>query len=74
MGADRITRELSWGFIGVFLFITGATIEQSWLASLLQQRGFDPVEISMLSSIFGLCVAAVSWFSGIGAGVLGCAG
>lgn len=66
-----LPRELSWGFIGVFLFITGATIEQSWLASLLQQRGFDPVEISLLSSIFGLCVAAVSWFSGIGAGLLG---
>ncbi|EAA7242121.1 MFS transporter [Salmonella enterica] len=66
-----LPRELFWGFIGVFLFITGATIEQSWLASLLQQRGFSPVNISLLSAIFGLCVAAVSWFSGIGAGVLG---
>lgn len=66
-----LPRELRWGFVGVFLFITGATIEQSWLASLLQQRGFSPVDISLLSSVFGLCVAAVSWFSGIGAGVLG---
>ncbi|HGH3371475.1 TPA: MFS transporter [Kluyvera cryocrescens] len=66
-----LPRELAWGFIGVFLFITGATIEQSWLASLLQQRGLDAVHISLLSSVFGLCVAAISWFSGIGAGVLG---
>ncbi|MDY1036184.1 MFS transporter [Lelliottia sp. CFBP8978] len=66
-----LPRELCWGFIGVFLFITGATIEQSWLASMLQHRGFDAVHISLLSSVFGLCVAAVSWFSGIGAGVLG---
>ena len=66
-----LPRELVWGFVGVFLFITGATIEQSWLASLLQQRGLDAVHISLLSSVFGLCVAAISWFSGIGAGVLG---
>jgi len=66
-----LPRELSWGFIGVFLFITGATIEQSWLASMLQSRGFAEVEISLMLSVFGLCVAAVSWFSGIGAGVLG---
>lgn len=66
-----LPRELCWGFMGIFLFITGATIEQSWLASLLQQRGFDAVHISLLSSVFGLCVALVSWFSGIGAGVLG---
>lgn len=66
-----LPRQLLWGFIGVFLFITGATIEQSWLASLLQQRGFDARDISMMSSVFGLCVALVSWFSGIGAGVLG---
>ncbi|NDO79623.1 MFS transporter [Citrobacter sp. NCU1] len=66
-----LPRELCWGFIGVFLFITGATIEQSWLSSMLQQRGFSPFDISLLSSIFGLCVAAISWFSGIGAGVLG---
>lgn len=66
-----LPRELCWGFIGIFLFITGATIEQSWLASMLQHRGFDAVQISLLSSVFGLCVAAVSWFSGIGAGVLG---
>ncbi len=66
-----LPRELCWGFMGIFLFITGATIEQSWLASLLQQRGFDAVHISLLSAVFGLCVALVSWFSGIGAGVLG---
>lgn len=66
-----LPRELVWGFVGVFLFITGATIEQSWLASLLQQRGLDALHISLLSSVFGLCVAAISWFSGIGAGVLG---
>ncbi|MGG1925282.1 MFS transporter [Enterobacter soli] len=66
-----LPRELCWGFFGIFLFITGATIEQSWLASLLQHRGFDAVHISLLSSVFGLCVALVSWFSGIGAGVLG---
>ncbi|WP_324722742.1 MFS transporter [Lelliottia sp. JS-SCA-14] len=66
-----LPKELCWGFVGIFLFITGATIEQSWLASMLQHRGFDAVHISLLSSVFGLCVAAVSWFSGIGAGVLG---
>ena len=66
-----LPRELCWGFVGIFLFITGATIEQSWLASMLQHRGFDAMHISLLSSVFGLCVAAVSWFSGIGAGVLG---
>ncbi|WP_225758413.1 MFS transporter [Leclercia sp. Marseille-Q4284] len=66
-----LPRELSWGFIGIFLFITGATIEQSWLASMLQNRGYDAFHISLLSSVFGLGVAAVSWFSGFGAGVLG---
>jgi len=66
-----LPRELCWGFVGVFLFVTGATLEQSWLASMLQQRGFAAIDISLLSSVFGLCVAAVSWFSGIGAGVLG---
>ncbi len=66
-----LPRELSWGFIGLFLFITGATIEQSWLASMLQNRGYDAFHISLLSSVFGLCVAVISWFSGIGAGVLG---
>lgn len=66
-----LPRQLVWGFIGVFFFITGATIEQSWISALLQDRGIDAVHISLLLSIFGLCVAVTSWFSGIGAGVLG---
>lgn len=66
-----LPRQLAWGFVGVFFFITGATIEQSWISAFLQNRGIDAVHISLLLSIFGLCVAVTSWFSGIGAGVLG---
>ena len=35
-----LRRELAWGFVGVFLFITGATIEQSWLASCCNNAGW----------------------------------
>lgn len=66
-----IPRQLIWGYVGIFLFLTGATIEQSWLASLLAAEGYSELQISMASSAFGLTVALASWFSGIGSQVYG---
>ncbi|WP_192459265.1 MFS transporter [Musicola keenii] len=66
-----LPQPLFWGYIGIFLFITGATIEQSWLSSLLIAYGYSGFQIGVISSAFGLCVALSSWFSGIGSQVFG---
>ena len=66
-----IPRQLLWGYVGIFLFITGATVEQSWLSSLLTSYGYSGFQIGVVSSAFGLSVALASWFSGIGSQVFG---
>jgi len=66
-----VPKQLVWGYVGLFLFVTGATLEQSWLSSLLTHSGFDEFQVSFAAMMFGLCVALASWFSGIGTQVWG---
>ncbi|WP_265457027.1 MFS transporter [Enterococcus sp. HY326] len=56
---------LFWGYVGVFLFMLGAGIENSWLSSYLVNIGLTKTESATIFSLYGVLVALVSWLSGI---------
>lgn len=70
---DRIglPSKLIWGFFGLFFFILGAVIENSWFSSYLSGMGFNASSVSLVFTIYGIVVALVSWFTGIGTQVWG---
>ncbi|WP_281165488.1 MFS transporter [Liquorilactobacillus sicerae] len=70
---DRIglPSKLIWAFIGLLVFILGATIESSWFSSYLSGVGFGAAQVSLVFTIYGVVVALVSWFTGIGTQIWG---
>lgn len=67
---DRIglPRTLTWGFLGVMIFMIGDGVEQTWLSKYVEAQGFDS---GLLFSIYGIMVALSSWLSGVVAETFG---
>lgn len=61
-----LPKKLLWAFLGLFLFILGAAIEQSWFSSYLSSLGISSTNVSLIFTVYGIAVAIVSWFTGIG--------
>ena len=57
-----LPKSLSWAFLGVFIFMMGDGIEQTWLSKYLVENGMDSARIF---SIYGLMVALSAWLSGV---------
>ena len=55
-------KALSWGFLGVLIFMMGDGIEQTWLSRYITDAGFNSAE---LFSVYGITVAISSWLSGV---------
>lgn len=60
-----LPKQLIWGFIALFFFITGATLEQGWFSSYLVDRGIDRVQVSLIFTVYGIMVAFVAWITGV---------
>ncbi|WP_313631071.1 MFS transporter [Enterococcus devriesei] len=58
-----ISKDLFWGYIGLIIFMLGATIETSWFSSYLTDIGFQVKLTSILFSSYGVFVAFFSWIS-----------
>lgn len=63
--------QLIWGFVGLFLFVLGATIETSWFSSYLSSLGFSSSSVSLIFTAYGIFVMIAAWFTGIGTQVWG---
>ena len=57
-----LPKALSWGFLGVLIFMMGDGIEQTWLSKYITERGFNSAE---LFAVYGLTVGISAWLSGV---------
>jgi polyol permease family len=60
-----IPRKISWGFLGIFLFMVGTGLEVSWLSPYLIGRGLNLHVVAAVFSTYGVCVSLASWLSGV---------
>ena len=57
-----LPKQLTWGFVGVLIFMMGDGIEQTWLSKYISDAGFNS---AVLFSVYGITVAISSWLSGV---------
>ncbi|SHE64574.1 polyol permease family [Mariniphaga anaerophila] len=57
--------HLSWGYLGVLIFMMGDGIEQGWLSPYLVERGLTLEASAALFTVYGITIAISSWFSGV---------
>ena len=57
-----LPKALTWGYLGVLIFMMGDGIEQTWLSRYITDAGFNAAE---LFSVYGLTVGVSAWLSGV---------
>ena len=57
-----LPKALTWGFLGVLIFMMGDGIEQTWLSRYITDAGFNSAE---LFSVYGITVGVSAWLSGV---------
>lgn len=60
-----LPKQLSWGYLGVLIFMMGDGIEQGWLSPYLIERGLSLESSAALFTVYGITIAVSSWFSGV---------
>ncbi len=58
-------RFLSWGYLGILIFMMGDGIEQGWLSPYLVDRGLSIQESAALFTVYGITIGLSSWLSGV---------
>ena len=57
-----LPKALTWGYLGVLIFMMGDGIEQTWLSRYITDSGFNAAE---LFSVYGITVGVSAWLSGV---------
>jgi polyol permease family len=57
-----LPKALTWGYLGVLIFMMGDGIEQTWLSRYITDAGFNAAE---LFSVYGITVGVSAWLSGV---------
>lgn len=57
--------KLSWGYIGVLIFMIGDGIEHGWLSPYLLKQGLSMEQSAFLFTFYGVMLAISSWVSGV---------
>ncbi len=60
-----IPSHLSWGYLGILIFMMGDGVEQGWLSPYLIERGMTIQQSASLFTAYGVTIAISSWFSGV---------
>lgn len=60
-----LPRNLSWGYLGILIFMMGDGVEQGWLSPYLLERGMTIQHSASLFTAYGITIAISSWFSGV---------
>jgi len=60
-----LPKNLSWGYLGILIFMMGDGVEQGWLSPYLLERGISMQQSASLFTIYGVTIAISSWFSGV---------
>src|SRR4051794_32877241 len=64
--ADRlgIHPPLTWGYVGLLLFMIGDGVEFGFLAPYLVGKGFTEEQMALVATAYGLTAAISAWLSG----------
>jgi polyol permease family len=64
---DRIgiPKSLSWGFLGILLFMMGDGLELGWLSPFLIENGLTVQQSATIFTVYGVSITIASWLSGI---------
>jgi polyol permease family len=60
-----LPKHLSWGYLGILIFMMGDGIEQGWLSPYLLDNGMSMQQSASLFTAYGITIAISSWFSGV---------
>lgn len=60
-----IPKQLTWGYLGILIFMMGDGVEQGWLSPYLIGRGMTIQQSAALFTVYGITIAIASWFSGV---------
>ena len=58
-----IPRQLTWGYLGILIFMMGDGMEQGWLSPYLIEQGMNITQTASLFTAYGVTIAISSWFS-----------
>ena len=57
-------KSLSFGFLGLLLFMIGDGVEAGYLAPFLASHGVSTARVALLFTVYGVAVSIASWLSG----------
>ncbi|MGW9075658.1 MFS transporter [Streptomyces kronopolitis] len=55
---------LTWGFVGVLLFMTGDGVETGFFSKYLADQGMGKADAAVVIAVYGVTVAIGAWLSG----------
>ncbi|WP_030675433.1 MFS transporter [Streptomyces sp. NRRL B-1347] len=59
-----IPRPLSWGYLGLLVFMTGVGVEAGFLSPYLEDLGIPEAQVAMVFTVYGVTGAVAAWLSG----------
>ncbi|MEI5134631.1 MFS transporter [Streptomyces libani] len=59
-----IPPALTWGFVGVLLFMTGDGVETGFFSKYLADQGLAKADAAVVIAVYGITVAVGAWLSG----------
>ncbi|WP_311737174.1 MFS transporter [Streptomyces sp. EAS-AB2608] len=59
-----IPKALSWGFLGVLIFMIGDGVESGFLSPYLISEGISKERVALLFTVYGVTASISAWFSG----------
>ncbi|EIC84906.1 MFS transporter [Serratia sp. M24T3] len=65
-----LPKNLFWGYVAIFLFMTGDGFELAFLSKYMVEIGFTPAQATFAFTVYGLCAALAAWGSGVIAEVI----
>lgn len=60
-----IPSNLTWGFVGLLIFMGADGVENGWISPYLVNNGFTLGQVSGLLTVYGVAIAVAAWFSGV---------
>lgn len=60
-----IPKTLTWGYLGILIFMIGDGLEIAWLSPYLLEKGLSIAQSASLFTAYGVTIAISSWFSGV---------
>ncbi|KAA9028568.1 MFS transporter [Niallia endozanthoxylica] len=60
-----IPKSLSWGFLGILIFMMGDGLEAGWISPFLVENGLTIQQSATIFTVYGISITIASWFSGV---------